>query len=217
MNIFYLSTNADECARYHCDKHVVKMILETAQMLSTAHRVLDGDKLADEKKLYKKVHVNHPSTKWVRESYANYSWAYDLLYSLCKEYTFRYNKYNKVQRSGLLTMLMVATLISVNPNVFPKDHYEKKRGCYLIPVETRPVFLDSHTAPPMCMPDQYKPSKELLDRKASEYVRKHSTVQAYKKYYLGEKLSFAKWTRREVPYWYSVGTDNPDLVQYATA
>ena len=65
MNIFYLSTNADECARYHCAKHVVKMILETAQMLSTAHRVLDGDKLADEKKLYKKVHVNHPSTKWV--------------------------------------------------------------------------------------------------------------------------------------------------------
>lgn len=54
MNIFYLSTNTDECARYHCDKHVVKMILETAQMLSTAHRVLDGDELADEKKLYKK-------------------------------------------------------------------------------------------------------------------------------------------------------------------
>ena len=53
MNIFYLSTNTDECARYHCDKHVVKMILETAQMLSTAHRVLDGDELADEKILYK--------------------------------------------------------------------------------------------------------------------------------------------------------------------
>ena len=199
MNIFYLSTNTDECARYHCDKHVVKMILETAQMLSTAHRVLDGDELADEKKLYKKVHANHPSTKWVRESYANYLWAYDLLYSLCKEYTFRYNKYHKVQRSGLLTMLMIA------PNAFGIDHYNS------------PVFLDSHTAPPMCMPDQYKPSKELLDRKASEYVAKHSTVQAYKRYYLGEKLSFAKWTRREAPYWYSVGTDNPDLVQYATA
>ena len=199
MNIFYLSTNTDECARYHCDKHVVKMILETAQMLSTAHRILDGDELADEKKLYKKVHVNHPSTKWVRESYANYLWAYDLLYSLCKEYTFRYNKYHKVQRSGLLTMLMVA------PDAFGTDHWKFH------------ILVDSHTAPPMCMPDQYKPSKKLLDRKASEYVAKHCTVQAYKRYYLGEKLSFAKWTRREAPYWYIVSTDNPDLVQYATA
>jgi len=199
MNIFYLSTNADECARYHCDKHVVKMILETAQMLSTAHRILDGDELADEKKLYKKVHVNHPSTKWVRESYTNYLWAYDLLYSLCKEYTFRYKKYHKVQRSGLLTMLMVV------PDAFGFDNWKFH------------ILRDSHTAPPMCMPDQYKPSKKLLDHRTSQYVRKHSTVQAYKRYYLGEKLSFAKWTKREAPYWYIVGTDNPDLVQYATA
>ena len=43
MNIFYLHENPEICAEYHCDKHVVKMILETAQMLSTAHRIIDGE------------------------------------------------------------------------------------------------------------------------------------------------------------------------------
>ena len=88
----------------------------------------------------------------------------------------------------------------VAPDAFGTDHWKFH------------ILVDSHTAPPMCMPAQYKPSKKLLDRKASEYVAKHCTVQAYKRYYLGEKLSFAKWTRREAPYWYIVSTDNPDLV-----
>ena len=53
MNIFYLDRDPGICTLMHCDKHVVKMILETAQMLSTAHRVLDGDEPADEVGLYK--------------------------------------------------------------------------------------------------------------------------------------------------------------------
>ena len=53
MNIFYLDRSVYRPAEMHCDKHVVKMILETAQMLSTAHRVLDGDEYADAMGLYK--------------------------------------------------------------------------------------------------------------------------------------------------------------------
>ena len=77
MNIFYLDGDPTVCASLHCDKHVVKMILESAQMLSTAHRELDGDKFADQMGMYKKAHVNHPSTKWVRETHKNYRYLYN--------------------------------------------------------------------------------------------------------------------------------------------
>ena len=68
MNIFYLDRNPIVAAQMMCDKHVVKMILESAQMLSTAHRVLDGDTYADLVGLYKIAHKNHPSSVWVRSS-----------------------------------------------------------------------------------------------------------------------------------------------------
>ena len=61
-----------------CDKHNVKMILESAQILSTAHRVLDGAEYADKFGLYKVAHKNHPSTVWTRSSHKNYLWHFDL-------------------------------------------------------------------------------------------------------------------------------------------
>ena len=67
MNIFYLHKDPKTCAEMHCDKHVVKMVLEYAQLLSTAHRVLDGDEWADKAQLYKATHKNHPSAIWARE------------------------------------------------------------------------------------------------------------------------------------------------------
>ena len=92
MNIFYLHTNARKAAMMHCDKHCVKMILETAQMLCTAHRVLDGDARGDKLGLYRSVHQKHPSTLWVRASMSNYLWAYDLYMFLCQEFLARYGK-----------------------------------------------------------------------------------------------------------------------------
>ena len=77
MNIFYLDPNPKIAAQMMCDKHVIKMILESAQMLCTAHRVLDGDDYADKYSLYKTVHKNHPSTIWVRSGRLNYLWLYD--------------------------------------------------------------------------------------------------------------------------------------------
>lgn len=97
MNIFYLDHNTQECAKAHVDKHVVKMILEYAQLLSTAHRVLDGvgkDKILhqDNEVVYASTHVNHPSAVWARSSSRNYTWLYLLFCDLCDEYTFRYRK-----------------------------------------------------------------------------------------------------------------------------
>lgn len=109
MNIFVLSEDPINAARMQCDKHVVKMLLESAQMLSTAHRMLDGyteKGLSKSGKrtvnkwihpnsnldavLYKAVHFNHPCTVWTMESKANYDWHYRHFIALCDEYTYRY-------------------------------------------------------------------------------------------------------------------------------
>ncbi len=79
------------------------MITELAQILSTAHHVAGSSLDPDD--LYKKSHVNHPSSVWVRESIHNYRWVHQLLAALCEEYTFRYEKIHKVESSGLLTLL----------------------------------------------------------------------------------------------------------------
>lgn len=89
VNIFYLSNNPVEAAKWHVDRHVVKMILESAQLLSAAHRILDSNQDA---RLYRVTHKNHPSAVWVRQSVHNYNWLYELFIALCDEYTRRYGK-----------------------------------------------------------------------------------------------------------------------------
>ena len=88
MNIFFLSFNPKTAAEYHCDKHVVKMIIETAQLLYSAHWMLNPSGLPDT--AYKIAHQNHPCSIWVRESLSNYTWLCELGYWLCQEYRFRY-------------------------------------------------------------------------------------------------------------------------------
>jgi hypothetical protein len=89
MNIFVLDEDIKKCARYHCNKHVVKMILEYAQLLCTAIHVVQGDNSQDG--IYRKTHVNHPCSKWVRESRANWLWLQKLTIALNDEYRVRYN------------------------------------------------------------------------------------------------------------------------------
>ena len=93
MNIFFLHFNPTKAAEYHCDKHVVKMILETAQLLYTAHWVEARMNLPQN--AYKKTHMNHPCAIWVRESLANYMWLCELGLALCAEYTYRYGRVHK--------------------------------------------------------------------------------------------------------------------------
>ena len=87
MNIFYLHEDPTICASYFYDKHKVKMILECAQMLCTAHRHYGNDEVP-----YKKAHYNHPSTIWARENHYQYQWLYWHMIALGDEYTKRYNK-----------------------------------------------------------------------------------------------------------------------------
>lgn len=95
MNIFILDNDPQVAATYHTDKHVVKMILETAQLLSTAHHVYNSE-IAP--LVYKKTHVNHPSAVWVRANSTNYVWTYALFKSLLAEYTHRYGKHHSSEK-----------------------------------------------------------------------------------------------------------------------
>jgi hypothetical protein len=93
MNIFFLHLVPSICALYHCNKHVVKMILETTQLLCSSHLMTDSIYIP----MYKLTHKNHPCSVWVRESLSNYIWLISLGKELCKEYTYRYKKIHKCQ------------------------------------------------------------------------------------------------------------------------
>ena len=157
MNIFYLDKDPKIAAQMHCDKHCVKMILEYAQLLSTAHRMLDADSVKSDK-FYKVTHKNHPSAIWTRESKDHYLWLYDLFLNLCDEYSKRYSK-NHNTKSTIGESLMI----------LPKNI--KNNG-----------WID----PPQCMPD---------------YCKKKDTVDAYRKFYLEEKASFATWKIQQPEWW----------------
>jgi hypothetical protein len=89
MNIFYLDKDTQKCAKYHNDKHVVKMILETAQLLCGVHWVTGGEAP------YKLSHKNHPCSIWARTNQSNYRWLCELGLELCLEYEKRYGKVHK--------------------------------------------------------------------------------------------------------------------------
>ena len=133
MNVFYLDQCPVKSAKAQCDKHVVKMILETAQILSTAHRVLDGDERADADGLYKATHKNHPSAVWARDNSENYDWLWQHMDALLKEYTARYHKTHKTER--LLHHLWE----------HPKN-----------------ITHGDFTPPPQCMPNDYQCSDSVV-------------------------------------------------------
>ena len=113
MNIFVLDNHPKRAAKFHVDKHVVKMPLETAQMLCSAHHMSGTNSLIP----YKLAYRNHPCTKWVRESYKNYLWLCYLGIEICYEYTYRYNKIHKSQ-------IVIEWCINNTPNI-PKKNITK--------------------------------------------------------------------------------------------
>lgn len=97
------------------------MITECVQMLCTNHRFLDGQEIVGKRNgrkyttwkldseldsvLYTATHINHPSTAWARKNDENYSWLWQLVNALSKEYTYRYGKIHKCESSGLINNL----------------------------------------------------------------------------------------------------------------
>ena len=120
MNIFLLDYDHKICAQYHCDKHVVKMPLESTQMLSTVHwrHNAEGPYLA--------VHQKHPCTLWAGQTVENYKWLWRLGMALCKEYTFRYEKTHACER--VLAILrcppveLTARGVTKHPQAMPDEY-----------------------------------------------------------------------------------------------
>jgi hypothetical protein len=91
MNIFFLDYDVKKCAMFHNNRHCIKMILETAQLLCGVHWVIGKEAP------YKLSHKNHPCSIWARKSLSNYLYLCELGLELCKEYTYRYGKRHKSQ------------------------------------------------------------------------------------------------------------------------
>jgi len=94
MNIFVLDYNPVKAAQMHCDKHVIKMVLESVQLLCSVHHITSNRSDIP----YRLTHKNHPCSIWVRKSYSNYIWLLDLTRALLDEYTYRYGKKHACER-----------------------------------------------------------------------------------------------------------------------
>ena len=175
MNVFYIHKDPVIAAKQHCDKHCTKMIVEYAQLMCTAHRLLDGEEYFDknkrghrlrrwrlpddrEQRLYLASHYGHPSNVWVRTSTQHYDWLYELFNALCAEFTLRYGKFHK-------------TDLDLREYLERKPDNLQDNG-----------FVD----PPKAMPDQYKLTK---------------TIPSYRNFYATEKRRFATWKTKK-PDWY---------------
>jgi hypothetical protein len=176
MNLFFLSRSPSAAAAAHANRHVVKMVLETAQLLSTAHRVSDGERAAGVSQsgraatlwrlpdcsrdalLYRATHVNHPVAVWIRSSRAHYAYAFELFVELLREYTFRYDKVHACTK--------LVDALADAPARAPDAGW---------------------TDPPTCMPEEFRVSPD--------------PVACYQAYYRVGKADLLQYKRREPPAW----------------
>ncbi|MDP3705247.1 MAG: pyrimidine dimer DNA glycosylase/endonuclease V [Legionellaceae bacterium] len=123
MNIFYLDDHIETCARYHCDAHVIKMILESAQILCT---VLHMNNIQAP---YRPTHKNHPCVIWANHSLSNWIWLKHLAEALNQEYRYRFH-HAKNHKSFDVIMTLCAPPISdlgltEMPQVMPEEYKDK--------------------------------------------------------------------------------------------
>jgi hypothetical protein len=141
MNIFFLSFSPEEAARLHCDKHVVKMIIETAQLLYSAHWILNPEDLPEN--AYKLAHKNHPCSIWVRQTLSNYMWLSSLGLWLCKEYQYRYGEH--------------------------KIHKSEPHLIWLFNNPPKSIPNLEFTKPALAMPDEYK-QEDIIESYKTFYI-----------------------------------------------
>jgi hypothetical protein len=106
MNIFFLDNNPKQCAIYHNNKHCIKQLLESSQLLCGVHHVVGTQTDIP----YRLTHKNHPCAIWARESLSNYLYLCELGLELCNEYTYRYGKRHK-------SLEVIMWCISNRPNI----------------------------------------------------------------------------------------------------
>lgn len=190
MNIFVLDQDPVIAAQLQCDKHVVKMIVESAQMLCTAHRLLDGtmeitkkmvhgslpirwrkgkywrlNDTNEDELFYKAVHMGHPCTVWTMESAANYAWHYRHFVALCEEYTYRYGKVHK----------------------------------------TETLLLNDLIDPPLNIPNVPMTQFKLAMKNFPQCQYPGDPVRSYRTFYQTKQDRFKMlWTKRSIPEWFII-------------
>ena len=187
MNIFALSRNPVEAAQQMIDKHIIKMPTETCQMLHTnilymqyvkEHgeepqlKDLKAFHLATESNLMKPAMLNHPSTIWARQTWANWNWLYEHGLALCDEYTYRYEK-----KHGTLDRILdcIPYFDVVFEHNFPKNRLQ-------------PVSI--------AMDDKYRIPNQM------EIPNWEHVIQSYRHYYLEGKWRIAEWRNNRRPKWF---------------
>jgi hypothetical protein len=177
VNIFYVDHDPIIAAQSLVDKHVVKMIVESAQLLSTAHRYLDGREVEGKSKtgrkarrwilddarepiVYSATHINHPSAAWCRESVENYNWLVEHFFALGSEYTHRYGKVHKCFTTDLSYML-----------------------------QSPPHSLKEYDW------------TEMPSAMAEQYIISSDPIVNYRNYYKLGKANLHKWKNRQPPEW----------------
>ncbi len=178
MKIYFLDSDPYQCAKYHCDKHISIRILETSNILCSAHVFSDGH-ISNNQINYESEAFQHlpwamtfkipldqdnPHRNWVRESIQNYRWLSDFGCALCQEYTFRWDKKHKYE--------IYLQWLRVNEPKLPDIGLTKFR---------------------LLMPSQYEGD---------------DPIESYRKYYIGVKARIAKWTKREKPRWFTETKDD---------
>ena len=112
MNIFILDKAPIKCTRYHCDKHVIKMLLESAQMLCTVIWLHQG--VAP----YKPTHIKHPCVQWICQSVGNWHWLVRLSAALNEEYKYRFSHICNHKSYDVINGLSVPKLPSIGRTSF---------------------------------------------------------------------------------------------------
>jgi len=158
MNIFVLHEDPVDAAKDLCDKHIVKMILESGEMLCHAIKHTGGTAFYMSDR-----HKNHPCTIWARESKSNWEWLYTHAMAMCAEYTRRYNKQHSWEDD--IRSLTCPPLPDIGLTPFARA----------IKKATYPQLLDTQI----------------------------STVEAYRQYYMIDKVRFARWKNRQPPSWWN--------------
>ena len=253
MNIFILDENPVKAAEYHCNKHVVKMILESAQMLSTVHwhYLWDDIKKKNHPKIfkrqrdkfkyikahapvhaqppYKMTHTHHPCTIWSAMSYGNYMWHVELAQALLNEYTKRYKKTHK-------TTPVIQWLTDHPPKgipIKPRTHFAvaiKDPELRVLDSKSSIAIGPEREGEPLtwelvrdigvksgCITDQdlnvvdfdnrknFRELKQMTEQKKLYYTY-YDVVASYRKYYIKDKVRFAKWEpHTKTPKWFLEG------------
>ena len=189
MNLFILDPEACKAAEYHCDKHCVKMILEICQMLYTAwwcnKKEIEWCDCVYEP--YKKTHVNHPVSVWIREKKEHYEWALRVAEELCKEYTRRYGKTHKCQAHIKRLNVMG---YPINDNKTLLEIKDKKK-------------IATTGCPPKCDKFYCAIPNDVFDKCAYYTNNELNAYETYRRYY--EHKSFEmKWNKGmdKQPVWF---------------